>query len=174
MLLCGVLAMKKCTALWCLVPKLMEKSWSLLWCWSGNEHWQHLRNSSQKTVIGYSGNGWMDEQQLNAEYLHCIIGSFSFKRRLLVCDSYQWHATNSIKQQLVRIKVDTAGMSAGCWKFIQPADFSWNKSFKSKYTEKYDKWMANDNHEYITSGRMHAPPMEEIVKWINESWSEIP
>ncbi len=59
---------------------------------------------------------------------------------------------NSIKQKLVKMKVDTAVVPVGCTKFVQPADVSWNKSFKSKYNEKYDEWMAKDDHEYTAGG----------------------
>lgn len=124
-------------------------------------------------VIAYSENGWMNES-LTAEYLRRVIGSFYFKRRLLVWDSYRCHIMNSIKQQLVRMKVDTAVVPAGCTKFVQPADVSWNKSFKSKYNEKYDEWMAKDDHERTAGGRMRPPPLDEILKWINDAWSEIP
>ncbi len=34
--------------------------------------------------------------------------------------------------------------------------------------------MAKDDHEYTTGGRTLAPPLEEILKWISEAWSEIP
>lgn len=132
-----------------------------------------LEKQFPEIVLGYSGNGWMNES-LTADYLRRIIGSFSFKRRLLVWDSYRCHIMNSTKQQLVRMKVDTAVVPAGCTKFVQPADVSWNKSFKSKYNEKYDEWMAMDDHEYTGGGRMRAPPLEEILKWIRDAWSEIP
>lgn len=124
-------------------------------------------------VIAYSVNGWMD-YSLTSDFLQRVIGSFSFSRRLLVWDSYRCHIMDSIKKQLNGMKIDTAVIPGGCTKYIQPADVSWNKSFKSKYRENYNNWMNIGNHEYTSTGRMRAPPLEEILIWIRNSWSEIP
>ncbi len=70
--------------------------------------------------------------------------------------------------------MDAAVVPVGCKKFVQAADVFRNKSFKSKYNEKYDEWMVKGEHAYKAGGRVRAPALEGILKWISEAWSEIP
>lgn len=124
--------------------------------------------------IGYSDNGWMNASLTRtSDYLRRVIGAFSFKRRLLVWDAYRCHIMDSIKRLLTSMKIDAAVVPGGCTKFVQSADISWNRSFKSKYNEKYDEWMATGAHECTASGRWRAPPLEEILKWIREAWFHV-
>ena len=59
----------------------------------------------------------------------------------------------------------------GCTKFLQPADPSWNKSFKSKLADQYDTWMEADEHDFTQAGIMCAPSLETMCQWVTDAWS---
>lgn len=71
------------------------------------------------------------------------------------------------------MKIDQVVVPGGCTKFVQPADVSWNKPFKDRYREKYQEWMLNNEQEYTESGNMKAPPLTNVLTWIESSWKEI-
>ena len=64
-------------------------------------------------------------------------------------------------------------ISGGCTRFLQPADLSWNKCFKSKLSELYDTWIDGGEHDFTRSGAMCAPSLERVCQWITDVWSMI-
>ena len=118
---------------------------------------QGLQEKYRNLAITYSSNGWMNEQ-LTHIYIDRVIGQLSFAPRLLVWDAYRCHIMDSTKVKLKTCQVDTAGIPGGCTKFLQPADVSWNKSFKSKLSTLYDEWMESDKHEYTASATCALHP----------------
>ena len=76
--------------------------------------------------------------ELTLQWVKNVIGAFLLKRRLLACDLYQYHTENTLKKSLATKKIDPVIVSDGCTKYLQAHDFSWKKSFKFNYTDKYD------------------------------------
>jgi hypothetical protein len=76
----------------------------------------------------------------------------------------------------------------GCTGLVQPADVSWNRSFKVRSThelecigfqchfrELRDTWLAQNTQRARTAGgRETAPPVEQVLKWIALSWAAVP
>ena len=122
-----------------------------------------------KCVVASSINGWMNEE-LTVSWVKGVLGHFSFTRRMLAWDSFRCHVLESVEQGLNRGKIDPVIVPGGCTKYIQAPDVSWNKPFKTKVTEKYNKWMANGQHKFTAAGNMCAPPRREIVKSILKAW----
>ena len=119
-----------------------------------------------------SSNAWMNEE-LTELWVDNILGSFSFRRRLLSWDTFSCHFTDKIKTKLSKNKVDVALVPGGCTKYIQPPDISWNKPFKQFVTEQYDRWMAEGVHALTAAGNMKAPPRRKIVAWILDAWRQL-
>ena len=46
----------------------------------------------QGVVVRFSGNGWMNNE-LTANYLHSVLDSLSFSKRLLVRNAYKHHTS---------------------------------------------------------------------------------
>lgn len=80
-------------------------------------------------VKALSANGLMNEQH-TIEWCKEVIGSFSFRKRLLVWDIFEAHMTNEVKVSLKDLKVESALVPGGCTKYIQAPEVYWNKSFK--------------------------------------------
>lgn len=59
------------------------------------------------------------DDNLTLEYLKTILGQSLFGDRLLVWDSFRCHLSNSTKNMLKQLNIDTAVIPGGCTKFIQ-------------------------------------------------------
>ena len=81
-------------------------------------------------------------KSLTLKFVECVIGKFSFSRRLLAWDSFDSHTTNSVENALGDCKVDSRVIPGGCTKYVQAPDVSWNKPFKTMMTELYDNWLS--------------------------------
>ena len=81
-----------------------------------------------------------------------VLGTFSFRRRYLIWDSYACHIEDTVKYSLHAKKIDVSIVPEGCTKFIQAPDVSWNKPFKALATGKTRR---------------------ATVNWILEAWEEI-
>ena len=127
-----------------------------------------------RCVIASSVNGWMDTS-LTKVYINSVLGSFAFKRRMFVWDSYQCHIEESIKTSLKGTKIDPAIIPGGCTKYIQAPDLSRNKPFKQKVTDLYDEWLSTEGLERETAaGNLEAPPRKCVVQWILTAWQSVP
>ena len=65
-------------------------------------------------------------------------------------------------------------ISVGCTKFIQAPDVYWNAPFKAKVRQLYENWMLHGKKSYTKSGNMRAPSMEVYLKWIGDTWDQLP
>ena len=70
------------------------------------------QKSRTQAVIVSSPNGWMNTE-LTLQWVKNIVGTFSFKQRLLVLDSYECQIEGTIKKILATKKTDTAVVPGG-------------------------------------------------------------
>ncbi|KAI2796665.1 hypothetical protein BLOT_015676 [Blomia tropicalis] len=131
-----------------------------------------LEKKFPQVVIGYSSNGWFDES-ITQDYLNKVISTFSFSKRLLIWDVFKCHTMDRIKEKLERMKIIPIYIPAGCTKYLQPADVSWNKPFKDYYSEYYNEWMRTASPNLTKHGNPRPPPKEKILSWIIGAWNKI-
>ena len=125
-------------------------------------------------VVRFSSNGWMNDN-LTIDYLHSILGTFSFTKRLLVWDAYRCHTSVSTRAETAKLRVHTAIVPGGCTKFIQAADVVWNASFKAHLRSMYDTWLADETqHEFTRGGNLKAPSRSLLCEWVKASWDAVP
>ena len=109
------------------------------------------------------------------DYLHSIIGSFSFSKRLLIWDAYKCHISQATRKETDKMKLHTATIPGGCTKFILAPDVVWNASFKSYLRRSYDTWLSEPSvHEYTKGGNLKPPSRSLLCQWIKEAWNDIP
>ena len=112
---------------------------------------------------------------LTAQYLHSIIGSLSFTKRLLVWDAYRCHTSEATRAEVLRMGLHTAIVPGGCTKFIQAADVVWNACFKGHLRSRYDSWLAEPaGHQYTRGGNMKPPPRSLLCEWVKFFWDVVP
>jgi hypothetical protein len=123
--------------------------------------------------VASSVNGWANDD-LTIQWLDSCMGTSLFKKRLLVWDSYRCHISEKTKKRLKAINAVAAVVPGGCTKYIQPADLSWNKPFKARLREFYDKWMEGDaDKSYTAGGNLRAPTKKLLIDWIVTAWNEL-
>ena len=63
-------------------------------------------------VVQFSTNGWMNDV-LTIDYLHIIVGTFSFNKRLLVWDAYRYHTSAAVQAKTACLRLHTAIVQGG-------------------------------------------------------------
>lgn len=96
------------------------------------------------------------------------------ERSLLVWDSFRAHLTESVKADLQRRKIDVAVIPGGLTPVLQPLDKCLNKPFKDNMRRKYLNWMMTGPFEYKPTGKKKAPSRNLVLRWVKQSWEEIP
>lgn len=124
--------------------------------------------------VALSTNGWMNEN-LTLRWINEIVGTFAFSKRLLAWDSYEAHTTENVKLSLKEINIASVIVPGGCTyiQYIQAPDVIWNKPFKHKVEELYDKWLSNGIHQFTESGYVRPVPRRLILDWILTTWKAL-
>ena len=78
-------------------------------------------NFNDYCVVASSSNYWMNEE-LILLYLKRVIGSFSFQKRLLNCNTSEAHMTKPVRKLLKKMRIDDAVILGECPKFSQTSD----------------------------------------------------
>ena len=82
-------------------------------------------------------------------WINKIVGRFAFSKRLLAWDSYEMHLADPVKNLLKEMHTESVIVPGGCTKYIHVPHVVWNKPFKSRISEFYEKWLTNGVHKYI-------------------------
>ena len=96
------------------------------------------------------------------------------ERSLLVWDSFRAHLTESVKADLQRRKFNVAVIPGGLTPVLQPLDKCLNKPFKDNIRRQYLSWMTTGPFEFTPAGKKKAPSRNLVLKWVKQSWAEIP
>ncbi|KPP73949.1 hypothetical protein Z043_106927 [Scleropages formosus] len=92
---------------------------------------------------------------------------WSRRRRLLVWDAFRGHVTSDVKTLAkTRYNSDMAVIPGGCTRKLQPADVSWNRPFKAKLSELYDKWLFSGPVDKTKHGNRKHPSKALLLTWI--------
>lgn len=123
-------------------------------------------------ILASSSNGWLNDD-LTAEWLKTVVGNLSFRKRILVWDSYRCHISEKTKEELRKgYNINTEVIPGGCTKYIQAPDVSWYKPFKQHLGELYDDWLAtDDNKEFTKGGNLKAPSLKLLIDWVKAAWA---
>ena len=57
---------------------------------------------------------------------------------------------------------------------MQPLYKCLNKPFKDRMRQKYHTWMGTGPSEFTPAGKKKAPNRNTVLRWISESWADIP
>ena len=125
-------------------------------------------------VVHFSANGRMNDS-LTFDYLHSIIGTLSFSKRLLVWDAYRCHTSQAVRSKTDKLRLHTAIIPGGCTEFIQAPDVVWNACSKSHLRKQYDTWLAEPTcHEFTKGGNLKPPSRSLLCNWVKFAWEALP
>ncbi|KAH7719676.1 pogo transposable element with KRAB domain-like protein [Aphelenchoides avenae] len=117
---------------------------------------------------------WMDTTWMNnpitAIYLKKLFGGLFKPKRLLVWDQFSAHKGVDTQAVLKQLKLEMVLVPAGCTRFVQPADVSWNAPFKRKLRSLYNQWMLVGDHQTTAAGNPKPPQPETYLQWVLDAW----
>ena len=123
-----------------------------------------------RCVVESSANAWINEE-LTTILVKRVSSVFSFSRRLLAWESYEYHMSYSVRKDLTEMNVDSAIKPGGCAKYIQAPNVCWNKPFKARMTELYDQRLREVDHQFTEGGNTKPPSRKRITEWLLDAWS---
>ena len=124
--------------------------------------------------VSFHKKGWMDETGVKEWIQTCLPRNPTDERSLLVWDSFRAHFTDAVKEALQRRKIDVAVIPGGLTPVLQPLDKCFNKPFEDHMKTKYLSWMVTGPFEFTPAGKKKGPSRNQVLRWINQSWNEIP
>jgi hypothetical protein len=116
-------------------------------------------------------------EELMLEWLKIIWsyrpGAFLNQLSLLVLDAFKGHVTESVKDQLRKMKTELV-IPGGMTSMLQPMDVSITKSFKDRLRKQYLTWIAYPARELTETGEIKCTAPSEVARWVLAAWKAIP
>jgi hypothetical protein len=132
---------------------------------------------SKDVIVRAQEKGWMTEE-LMLEWLKTVWnprpGAFLNQPSMLVLDAFKGHLTDSVKDQLRKVKTELVVILGGMTSVLQPMDISINKPFKDRLRQQYLTWIADPARELIETGKIKRAAPSKVVWWVSAAWKAIP
>jgi hypothetical protein len=93
---------------------------------------------------------------------------------MLVLDAFKGHVTDSVKDQLRKMKTDLVVIPGGMTSVLQPMNVSINKSLKDRLRQQYLTWIADPARELTQTGKIKRAAPSEVTQWVLAAWKAIP
>jgi hypothetical protein len=93
---------------------------------------------------------------------------------MLVLDAFKGHVTDSVKDQLCKMKTELVVIPGGMTSVLQPMDVSINKTFKDRLKQQYLTWIADPAREVTEPGKIKRAAPSEVAQWVLAAWKAIP
>jgi hypothetical protein len=93
---------------------------------------------------------------------------------MLVLDAFKGHLTDSVKNQLCKMKTELFVIPGGMTSVLQPMDVSINKHFKDRLRQQYLTWIADPACELTETGKIKHVAPSQVTQWVSAAWKAIP
>ena len=92
---------------------------------------------------------------------------------MFVLDAFKGHFTDSVKNQLRKMKSELVVIPGGMTSVLKPMDVSINKPFKDRLTQQYPTWVADPVRELTETGKIKRAAPSEVARWLSAAWKDI-
>lgn len=134
---------------------------------------EEIPTGVQIIMCGSGKKSWANKDSIMF-WLNKLYGVSNRHQRLLIWDAFQAQITPRVKEMVKQqYNSDMAVIPGSCTCKLQPANVSWNRPFKVKLAELYDKWIFDGSTERKRQGNRRPPPKMLLLKWIKEAWVSI-
>jgi len=79
---------------------------------------------------------------------------------MLVLDAFEGHVTNSVTDQLRKMKTELTVILGVMTSVLQQMDVSINKPFKDRMRQQYLTWIADPAYELTETGKINAQVLQ--------------
>ncbi|KAL0278423.1 UNVERIFIED_CONTAM: hypothetical protein PYX00_000251 [Menopon gallinae] len=93
---------------------------------------------------------------------------------VLLLDAAIEHRAESVESCCRSMRTVPCVIPDGLSSKLQPLEISVNRSFKSNLRECWEKWMVKGFKSFTKNGSMKRASHEEILKWIDSAWRNVP
>jgi len=100
----------------------------------------------------------------------CRPRTFLNQPSVLVLDAFKGHLTDSVKNQLRKMKTELVVILGGMTSVLQPMDVSINKPFKDRLRQQYLTWIADPACELTETGKIKSTAPSEVPWWVSAAW----
>ena len=105
------------------------------------------------------------------EWLKIVWGSspraFLNQPSMLVLDAFKGHLTDSVKNQLRKMKTELVVIPGGMTSVLQPMYVSINKSLKDRLRQNYLTWIVDPVRELTETGKIKRAAPSEVARWVS-------
>jgi len=112
-----------------------------------------------------------------SEWLKIVWGhsprAFLNQPSMLVLDATKGHLTDSVKNQLDKMKTGLV-ILGGMTSVLQQMDVTINKPFKDRLMQQYLTWIADPAHKLTETGKIKCAAPSEVARWVSAAWKAIP
>jgi hypothetical protein len=85
-------------------------------------------------------------------------------------DAFKGHLTDSVKNQLRKMKTELVVIPGGMTSVLQPVDVSVNKPFKDSLRQQYLSGIADPARELTETGKIKRAAPLEFALWVSAAW----
>jgi len=118
-------------------------------------------------IVRAQEEGWMTEEVM-LEWLKIVWGRRPRNQpSMLILDTFKGHLTNSVKNQLRKMKNELVVMPGGMTSVLQPMDVSIIKPFKDRSRQQYLTWIADPAPELTETGKIKRTAPSEVARWVS-------
>jgi len=93
---------------------------------------------------------------------------------MLVLDAFKGHLTDSVKNQLRKMKTELVVIPSGMTSVLQPMDVSINKPLKDRLRQQYLTWIADPALKLTETGKIKRAAPSKVARWVSATWKAIP
>jgi hypothetical protein len=93
---------------------------------------------------------------------------------MLVLDAFKGHVTDSMEDQLRKMKTELVIIPGGMTLVLHPMDVSINKPFKDRLSQQYLTWIADPARELTEAGKIKRAPPSKVARLVAAAWKDIP
>ena len=121
----------------------------------------------KNVIVRAQEKGWMTEE-LMLEWLKILWGrrsrAFLNQPSMLVLDAFKGYLTDSVKNQLCKMKTKLVVIPGGMISVLQSMEVSINKPFKDRLRQQYLTWIADPVCELTETGKIKCTAPSEVVQ----------
>jgi len=92
---------------------------------------------------------------------------------VLVLDAFKGHLTDSVNNQLRKMKTELVVIQGGMTSVLQPMVLSINKPFKDRLRQQYLTWIADPARGLTETGKIKSAAPSEVARWVSAAWKAI-